>query len=226
LKYLSQAIAAKPIAGLLLIAAPYVGEHAGWQYADSALPRDFAAKLSGLPIVFYHSRDDETVPFGPLALDASQLPHATIRRESRRRPRTGQVTTLQSLAYHERALHALFAPICVPFRCRRTEGRQTSGPLQPIGENAALGARAQQALCKYFRRAIETRRQQPGTDLISSMITAKKTSQRVLNPSIRTRKHNSHPSKKYSGQTLWTRTLISSSDSNFHGLPKACTRSL
>jgi hypothetical protein len=38
-------------------------EHDGWQYADSALPRDFAAKLSGLPIVFHHDRDDETVPF-------------------------------------------------------------------------------------------------------------------------------------------------------------------
>jgi cytochrome P450 len=41
-----------------------------------------------------------------------------------------------------------------------------------IAEQSARGAHAEQALSKYLARAIETRRQQPGTDVISSMITA------------------------------------------------------
>jgi cytochrome P450 len=41
-----------------------------------------------------------------------------------------------------------------------------------FAEQTARGARAQQALSEYLDRAIATRRQQPGTDLISSMITA------------------------------------------------------
>jgi hypothetical protein len=45
-----------------------------------ALQRDFASKLpEGLPIFFYHSRDDEWGPFAHLALYAEKLPRATIR---------------------------------------------------------------------------------------------------------------------------------------------------
>jgi cytochrome P450 len=41
-----------------------------------------------------------------------------------------------------------------------------------LAEQTRRGARAQQALSEYLDRAVATRRQQPGTDLISSMITA------------------------------------------------------
>jgi cytochrome P450 len=50
----------------------------------------------------------------------------------------------------------------------------TAGFLNPlkIAEQTARGARAQQALSEYLDRVIAARRQRPGADLISSMITA------------------------------------------------------
>ena len=78
LKYLSEDAVEKPIAGLFLIAAPFVGTE-GWQIEEDALPEDFASKLpEGLPVFLYHSRDDEWVPFTHLALYAEKLPQATI----------------------------------------------------------------------------------------------------------------------------------------------------
>ena len=35
--------------------------------------------LKGLPVFFYHSRDDDIVPFTHLALHAEKFPQATIR---------------------------------------------------------------------------------------------------------------------------------------------------
>jgi uncharacterized protein len=68
----------KPIAGLFLIAAPFVGTE-GWQVEEDAPAEDFAAKLpEGLPVFLYHSRDDEWVPYAHLALYAEKLPQATI----------------------------------------------------------------------------------------------------------------------------------------------------
>jgi pimeloyl-ACP methyl ester carboxylesterase len=68
----------KPIAGLFLIAAPFVGTE-GWQVEEDAPPEDFASKLpEGLPVFLYHSRDDEWVPYAHLALYAEKLPQATI----------------------------------------------------------------------------------------------------------------------------------------------------
>ena len=78
LKYLSEEAVEKPIAGLFLIAAPFVGTE-GWQIEEDAPPEDFAAKLpEGLPVFLYHSRDDEWVPYAHLALYAEKLPQATI----------------------------------------------------------------------------------------------------------------------------------------------------
>ena len=79
LKYLTEEEVEKPVAGLFLVAAPYVGT-GGWEIEEYALPEDFASKLpEGLPVFFYHSRDDEEVPFAHLALYAERLPWATIR---------------------------------------------------------------------------------------------------------------------------------------------------
>jgi uncharacterized protein len=78
LKYLSEEAVEKPIAGLFLIAAPFVGTE-GWQIEEDAPPEDFASKLpEGLPVFLYHSRDDEWVPYAHLALYAEKLPQATI----------------------------------------------------------------------------------------------------------------------------------------------------
>jgi predicted alpha/beta hydrolase family esterase len=79
LKYLSEEKVEKPIAGLFLVAPPYWGAE-DWEVSEYELRRDFAAKLpKELPAYFYHSRDDEWVPFVHLALYAEKLPQATIR---------------------------------------------------------------------------------------------------------------------------------------------------
>jgi predicted alpha/beta hydrolase family esterase len=81
LKCLSEEKIERTIAGVFLIATPYWGGD-GWRYEgyeSIALPKDFPSKLSSsTPIFFYHSRDDEIVPFAHLALYAKKLPQATI----------------------------------------------------------------------------------------------------------------------------------------------------
>lgn len=78
LKYLSEEKVEKPVAGLFLIAPPYWGTE-DWEVDEYALQPDFTSKLpEELPVFFYHSRDDEWVPFAHLALYAEKLPQATI----------------------------------------------------------------------------------------------------------------------------------------------------
>jgi predicted alpha/beta hydrolase family esterase len=79
LKYLSEEKVEKPIAGLFLLAAPSWDEDQ-WNFDDFKLPGNMAEKLSLIPrIFFYHSRDDDVVPFAHLALHEARLPRATIR---------------------------------------------------------------------------------------------------------------------------------------------------
>jgi predicted alpha/beta hydrolase family esterase len=79
LRFLSEKPTSYRAAGIFLIAAPYVGM-GGWQDEHYAIPENLAARLpEGIPIYFYHSRDDETVPFSHLALYAERLPQAVIR---------------------------------------------------------------------------------------------------------------------------------------------------
>ncbi len=79
LEYLSEEAVEGPFAGLFLIAAPHVGT-GGWEIEEDAIREDFASKLpEGLPMFFYHSRDDEVVPFEHLALYEANLPRATFR---------------------------------------------------------------------------------------------------------------------------------------------------
>jgi uncharacterized protein len=60
-----------------------IGGADGWRYEGYeavTLREDFASKLpKGTPTFFYHSRDDEIVPFGHLALYVAKLPQATVR---------------------------------------------------------------------------------------------------------------------------------------------------
>ena len=80
LKYLSEEKNDKDITGIFLIATPFWGD-GGWQYEGFRLKNDFPSTLPAkIPIFFYHSTDDETVPFSHLALYAKKLPHAVIRK--------------------------------------------------------------------------------------------------------------------------------------------------
>jgi predicted alpha/beta hydrolase family esterase len=79
LKYLSEEKVEKPVAGIFLIAPPYWGAY-DWQVSEYELQENIASKLpKELPVFFYHSRDDEWVPFVHLALYKEKLPRATIR---------------------------------------------------------------------------------------------------------------------------------------------------
>jgi uncharacterized protein len=51
--------------------------HGGGEFTPRA---DLPSKLpEGMPVFFYHSRDDEVVPFAHLALYKERLPWATVR---------------------------------------------------------------------------------------------------------------------------------------------------
>ncbi|HYG18450.1 MAG TPA: alpha/beta hydrolase [Ohtaekwangia sp.] len=82
IKFFSETETPKTIRGIFLMAAPFWGGEGGWTYEGYetlALPDESACKLSkDVPVFFYHSRDDETVPFAHLALYAKRLPNATI----------------------------------------------------------------------------------------------------------------------------------------------------
>src|ERR687889_187357 len=79
LKYISEEKTVTPIAGMFLVAPPYWGVE-DWEVDEYVLQEDFASTLPrGLPMFFYHSRDDEWVPFAHLALYAEMFPHANAR---------------------------------------------------------------------------------------------------------------------------------------------------
>ena len=77
LKYLSEEGVRNPVAGVFLIATPFWDAE---RFGEYALRENFASKLpGGLPLFFYHSRDDEWVPFAHLALYREKVPQATVR---------------------------------------------------------------------------------------------------------------------------------------------------
>jgi predicted alpha/beta hydrolase family esterase len=79
LKYLADEPDTPPLAGLFLIAAPYWGA-GGWPVdAFSVDEVQASRRLHGIPMYFYHSRDDAVVPFAHLARHAAAFPHATVR---------------------------------------------------------------------------------------------------------------------------------------------------
>jgi predicted alpha/beta hydrolase family esterase len=80
LKYAIEAPVGTPVPGLYLLAAPFWGADDFWSWDEAQLPADAPAKLAQIPrIFFYHSRDDEVVPFAHLALYRAALPQATFR---------------------------------------------------------------------------------------------------------------------------------------------------
>jgi predicted alpha/beta hydrolase family esterase len=80
LKYLSEEKYSNHIQGLFLISTPYWKKKAGG-IDEFVLSENFASKLEKIsPIYFYHSKDDEYVPFSHLGYYSKALPKAIIRK--------------------------------------------------------------------------------------------------------------------------------------------------
>ena len=83
IKLLSERELQKTIGGVFLIAAPFWGGRKGWTfegYETLELPPDVSLNVNEeVPIFFYHSRDDRTVPFAHVAYYAQVIPRARIR---------------------------------------------------------------------------------------------------------------------------------------------------
>ena len=80
LKYFSEKQIDKNIAGIFLIATPFWGK-GGWQYEGFTIDNELVSKLTaGIPMYFYHSTEDETVPFSHLAKYEKIFPHAKVRK--------------------------------------------------------------------------------------------------------------------------------------------------
>ncbi len=78
LKYTTEAQMEIPLLGLFLIAPPYWGAP-DWQVDEFTLRSGFTSQLpKNLPLYFYHSRDDEIVPFAHLAMYKDMIPQATV----------------------------------------------------------------------------------------------------------------------------------------------------
>jgi predicted alpha/beta hydrolase family esterase len=78
LKYLSEERIENLLAGIFLIAAPYWGP-GGWPVDEFTLDEGRASKLlKAFLIFFYHSRDDNIVPFTHLAKHTEKFPQAII----------------------------------------------------------------------------------------------------------------------------------------------------
>jgi serine hydrolase len=75
LKYLAEGTYQEPIAGLFLVSTPFWGS----DFADFALPDDFARAVSDLRIFLYHSREDPEIPLSHLRRYQEHLPNATSR---------------------------------------------------------------------------------------------------------------------------------------------------
>ncbi len=79
LKYLAENKTDKNIQGIFLAATPFWGE-GGWQYEGFSIDNELAAKITAdIPLFFYHSTDDETVPFSHLSLYEKVFPHTRFR---------------------------------------------------------------------------------------------------------------------------------------------------
>lgn len=68
----------KKIAGIFFISTPFWSGDEDWK-KDFKLKENFTDNLpKEAPIFFYHSRDDEEVPFSHLALYRQKIPQATF----------------------------------------------------------------------------------------------------------------------------------------------------
>ncbi|GAB3688295.1 alpha/beta fold hydrolase [Spirosoma flavus] len=79
LRYVSENEFNKKVTAIFLLSTPFWSGDEDWKVGFK-LAEDFADKLSReVPIFFYHSRDDEEVPFAHFAIYRQKLPWATFR---------------------------------------------------------------------------------------------------------------------------------------------------
>jgi predicted alpha/beta hydrolase family esterase len=79
-RFLAENAPENSLAGIFLVAAPFLREPEGWQSEEAQLPADAADKLPPrVPLFLYQGRDDEVVPFAHLALYARTFPNAVVR---------------------------------------------------------------------------------------------------------------------------------------------------
>ncbi len=79
LKYLSESIVRKKIAGIFLLATPFWSGAEDWQKGFK-LQESFADKLpKEIPLFLYQNRDDEEVPFSQFERYMKLIAHATFR---------------------------------------------------------------------------------------------------------------------------------------------------
>jgi predicted alpha/beta hydrolase family esterase len=80
LDYLADATLERRVAGVFLIAAPFIGG-GGWPSEDLRPTGQLALGPHGdAPLYFYQGRDDETVPISHIEMFAAAFPAATVRR--------------------------------------------------------------------------------------------------------------------------------------------------
>jgi predicted alpha/beta hydrolase family esterase len=80
LEYLAEGEVEHRLAGVFLIATPYIGE-GGWPSGELRPTNEIAARLpAGTLIRLYQGDDDDTVPPAHVGMLAKVLPHATVRR--------------------------------------------------------------------------------------------------------------------------------------------------
>lgn len=81
IKYLSEKKLGNDICGMFFISIPFWGGDTNWQFDGFTLRDGFASIIqhANAPIFFYHSTDDDIVPFSHLGLYAEKLSKATIR---------------------------------------------------------------------------------------------------------------------------------------------------
>ena len=76
---LAESAPPRRIAGIFLVAAPFVGE-GGWPSEEIEPKKDLAAHLpEDVPIFFYHGGEDETAPVEHLGLYAEEIPKGVTR---------------------------------------------------------------------------------------------------------------------------------------------------
>ena len=76
---LSESAPPREIAGIFLVATPFVGE-GGWPSEEIESKEDLAALLpEDVPIFFYHGREDDTAPVEHLRLYGRAIPKAVTR---------------------------------------------------------------------------------------------------------------------------------------------------
>lgn len=76
-KYLSENKFPKEIGGVLLVAAPYDKDSAGYSVLSFSVPQTLDLQTDN--IFLYHSKDDPVVPFDALEQYQKLLPHAKVR---------------------------------------------------------------------------------------------------------------------------------------------------